>query len=80
MSGYIIGYVIGFIAGILLSSIVVFVKYYILKRHIGTLRVDQSDPNDEPYLFLELNVGIDVIKKQKSVSFDVNVENYLSQK
>lgn len=49
-------------------------------KAIGTLRVDQSDPDDGPYLFLELNSpdATDVIMHSQQVVFDVNVENYIS--
>ena len=76
MTGYIIGSIVGILIGILSTWLV----FRITRRSMGTLRVDQSDPDDEPYLFLELNSNVDTIKKQKHVIFDVNVENYISQK
>jgi hypothetical protein len=74
------GYLIGLYLGVMIGAAFTFVICHIPKRRIGTLRVDQSDPNDEPYLFLELSVPVDVVKQQKRVMLDVNVENYLSQK
>ena len=49
-------------------------------RSIGHLRVDQSDPDDGPYLFLELTSTTEALKKRKYVTLDVKVENYISQK
>ena len=46
---------------------------------IGDLRVDQSDPYDGPYLFLELRTTPD-FKKLDKVTLNVKLENYISQK
>lgn len=73
-------YLLGLFIGIMIGAAVMFVLTHIPKKRIGTLRVDQSDPDDPPYLFLELDVNVDTVKKQKYVIFDVNVENYISQK
>ena len=48
-------------------------------KAIGTLRVDHSDP-DEPYLFLQLSSNVSDISTRKYVTFDVKVENFVSQK
>lgn len=48
-------------------------------KPIGTLRIDTSDP-DGPYLFLELDEGIDKFYKKDFVMLSVNTENYVSQK
>lgn len=50
------------------------------ERLVGTLRVDNSDPDDVPYLFLELTSNPEVIKQRKYVTLKVDVKNYLSQK
>lgn len=47
---------------------------------IGTIRVDNSDPDDAPYLFLELERNVSAITSKKYVTFKVKVENYISQK
>lgn len=44
----------------------------------GCLRVDNSDPTEEPYLFLELNESVRAIMKKDYVVFKVNVKNYIS--
>ena len=64
-------WLIGFLLGICL------VKITNRKRTIGTLRMDRSDPNEAPYLFLELNRdGMREIEKRKIVSFKVDLKNY----
>lgn len=48
-------------------------------RSIGTLRVDNSDP-DGPYLFLELETSPDTLEHATYVQMKVNKTNYISQK
>ena len=46
---------------------------------VGSLRVDQSDPDSGPYLFLELShEGVDAIYKKKYVVLKVNIQDYIS--
>lgn len=47
---------------------------------IGTLRVDNSIPEDGPQLFLELEKDIPTIKSRDYVTLRVNNSNYISQK
>lgn len=47
-------------------------------RVIGTLRVDNSDPEDGSYLFLELETGTAKLEHGDIVSFKVNTESYIS--
>lgn len=63
---------IGIIIGILVSII------YSIFKVSGTLRVDTSDPDDQPYLFLELLDNPMKVKKKKYVIFKVNPKNYIS--
>ena len=63
-----LGLVVGFIFGI-------YAVYHRLK--VGTLRVDQSDPFDEPYLFLELSKPVNYVMGRKVVVMDVKVEDYI---
>ena len=48
-------------------------------RSIGTLRVDQSDPTEQPYLFLELDKPVESVINKKYVVFRVNKKNVISQ-
>lgn len=47
---------------------------------IGTLRVDNSIPEEGPHLYLELDKGIPEIKQHDYVTLRVNTESYISQK
>lgn len=55
---------------------------YLTRKSIGNLRIDESDPYDGPYLFLEItkDEGVNYIKKQKFVSLKVVCKNFISQK
>ena len=64
---------LGFIGGM------VFFLICLTARSIGTLRVDQSDPTEPPYLFLELDKPVENIIKEKYVLFRVNKKNFISQ-
>ena len=46
-------------------------------RSIGILRVDQSDPTEPPYLFLELDKPVENIVKEKYVIFRVSKKNFI---
>lgn len=48
-------------------------------KHIGTLRLDASDPYENPYMFLELRKDIGNIWNKKYVVLKVNPESYISQ-
>lgn len=49
-------------------------------KPVGTLRIDNSDPDEPPYLFLELKKESNPnnFKNKKYVTFDVNAKNYIS--
>lgn len=47
----------------------------------GVLREDRSDPDEAPYLFLELSQeGFNMIQTHKYVTFKVLRENYIPRK
>lgn len=56
------------------------IGHYIHKKPIGILRVDHSDPDDKPYLFLEMDIEPDKLIHNKYVMFKVNTESYIPQK
>jgi hypothetical protein len=49
---------------------------------VGNLRIDNSDPDDGPYLFLELSSEStpDILKLKKYVTFEVKAKDYISHK
>lgn len=66
---------IGIMVGVLLS------RFIFREKPVGSLRVDESDPDSEPYLFLELDrSGADAIYKQRYVRLRVELKNYISHK
>jgi len=67
---FIIGVAIGCAAVLLLT------RY----RSVGFLRVDQSDPQDGPFLFLELDQDVQSVMSNKYIILQVKVQNYPSQK
>ena len=66
-------FAIGVIVGCLISAIIRRVK------SVGALRIDSSDP-DGPYMFLELDKGIDTISAKKYVLLRVKLKNYIPHK
>lgn len=67
----IVACLIGIIIGCIISKIVC------RDKPVGTLRVDISDPDDGPYLFLELSKGVDVIRRKRNVVLKVNTTSYI---
>ena len=64
---------LGFVGGMTVFLI------FLAARSIGTLRVDQSDPTEQPYLFLELDKPVESVINEKYVIFRVNKKNFISQ-
>lgn len=74
MIGLVISLLFGILIGFVGSKIITNI------RHLGSICVDNSDPDDDPYLFLELHSSVVDIIKRKYVTLKVDVKNYLSQK
>ena len=71
----IICFCVGIIVGIILHIVFSQIK------SVGTIRVDHSDPDSGPYLFLEIkHGGMEKIKKKKYVVLKVNLKSYISHK
>lgn len=68
---------IGLILGIALNSICFYI--YLRRQRAGKLRIDRSDPNENPYLFLESTISVSDISRKKCVIFQVSNENFISQ-
>lgn len=69
--------VIAIIAGAIIGSLATF--YSLRARFVGTLRIDNSEPDEPPRMFLELSKGLGDISSLKRVCLDVSTENYISQ-
>lgn len=67
-----------FAMGFLVGGVVIAVVLY--EKPVGTLRIDTSDHDEAPYLFLELSESVVKIYDKKQVTFDVNTQNYISRK
>ena len=46
-------------------------------KSVGSLRVDTSDSDNSPYLFLELSKDIEEIYRKKYVTFKVSLKNFI---
>lgn len=67
--------IVGILIGLSLS------RFIFKDKPIGSLRVDSSDPDSGPYLFLEVNPGrMDNIYKKQYVRLRVKIKNYISHK
>ena len=64
----------GIAIGILLSV------WFMKKCVMGCLRVDQSDPNENPYLFLELTKELGHICRKKYVILKVKLQDFITHK
>lgn len=65
---------LGVIAGYNLAMMKIHSKTF------GTIRIDRSDPDDGPYMFLELKGHPDALMNEKCVMFEVSNENFVSPK
>jgi hypothetical protein len=65
---------IGVLVGSVCSVIVARIK------SVGTLRVDTSDPDDSPYLFLELSKDIGEVYRKKYITMNVNLKSFIPHK
>lgn len=49
------------------------------RTSIGTIRIDQSDPTEPPYLFLELKKPVETFVHKKYVLCRVSNKNFISE-
>lgn len=70
----IIAVIIGAIVGICITLLI------FSTISAGNLRVDQSIPEDEPYLFLELTRNVSTILRKKFVVLKVRAEDFIPHK
>jgi predicted nucleic acid-binding protein len=76
-AGFIVLMIVACVIAILAVVHIVNITSQSRKTH-GVLIVDCSDPDDGPYLFLELKVPISDVISRKQVTLDVNITNYIS--
>lgn len=50
------------------------------KNFVGTLRIDQSDWGDSPYMFLDLDRPVNQFRKKRFVFLWIENKNYISHK
>lgn len=67
-----------FMIGLLVGSTIT--QFILRPLSIGTLRIDTSISEDNPYMFLELSRSVDAITNQKYVILKVNAKNFIPQK
>ena len=73
-----LGIIAMFIVGVFMGYIIS--RHNSHKEYVGTLRIDNSDPEDGPYLFLELSSNPNTLKQFNYVILKVDARNYISQK
>lgn len=66
-------FAVGFVVGGMLTC-VIFSRFI-----VGILRVDRSDPSENPYLFLELKQDVNYISSKDYVILKVVDKNYISR-
>ena len=67
--------IIIFVIGIFVGCVIALPIFRM--RSVGSLRIDTSDPDDGPYLFLELSKDIGEIYRKKYVIFKVSLKNFI---
>jgi len=70
----ILSIIIAFVIGVLVGTIIH------RDRPVGDLRVDHSDPDDGPYLFLKLDTDVASIMNKSRVVLRVKVKDFLPHK
>ena len=66
------------LVGILIGIVISLVSLFFCL--VGTLRIVQSDPLDNPYMFLEIKKRIDDISRRKVVILRVQREDFIPHK
>lgn len=71
--------IIAFLAGFFCGFAVSCIKSS-RKEPVGDLRIDTSDPDDNPYLFLELSKDLNFVRRKKYITLKVNTISYIPHK
>ena len=67
--------IVAILLGVLIGIVVMAIGFMFLV--VGVLRVDHSDFNDSPYLFLELSKELPFVINKKYVILKVSRKNYI---
>ena len=70
--------VILIIAGIAIGLIIAAIRNEF--RYVGSLRIDKSDPTENPYLFLEIDDSVGNISNRKYIILRVKREDFIPRK
>lgn len=63
---------VGYVIGVIITSIM------FNRCSVGYLRVDRSDPEDIPYLFLELDKSVHYISSKSHIVLKVKNQDFIS--
>lgn len=66
--------ILGIVIGVGVSYV------YIRSRSVGCIRVDRSDPDEPPYLFLELSGPVETVTKHGYVILNVQAKDFVPHK
>lgn len=64
-----------FVIGLLIGIIAM--EFIFRIDSVGDLRIDNSIPDDGPYLFLELSKDISHVRRKKYITLKVNTNGYI---
>lgn len=70
--------VIAFGFGFMVGFFILYITFCL--KSVGSLRIDRSDSEDKPYLFLELYKNIECILNKKYVTLKINTKNFIPRK
>ena len=73
----VLAYILGIIVGVLITQLIRGLSQK-PPKYSGALVVDRSDPEDGPYIFLELKDDPSILEKSETATFVVVSKNYIS--
>ena len=71
-------FVIIFCIGLLVGGVLV--QGWSYMHSVGSLRIDDSDPDEDPYIFLELFKDASTLYKKKYITLKVNIKSFIPRK
>lgn len=73
-----INILIGIVLGTIIGSIVTLI--YKNTHVVGNLIIDRSDPDDKPYIFLQISRELAYVSQKNVISVKVKNKNFVTQK